>query len=249
MSAPAIEYRDVTFGRQGRVPVLDHFSLTVETGDVLALVGRSGAGKTTLLKLVNRLLLPDAGAVLVEGRDTREWEPIALRRRVGYVLQDVGLFPHMSVAGNIGVVPRLSGWDDARVTARVHELLDLIGLPAGPFASRWSDELSGGQRQRIGVARALALDPPVLLMDEPFGALDPITRAELHTEFHRIQNRLHKTVIVVTHDMGEAFALGTKLGVLDEGALVACGPPAVIAASRDPRVRRLLDAVPAVPRA
>ena len=247
MPASAIEYRDVFFKR-GSVPVLDHFTLRVETGDVLALVGRSGAGKTTLLKLVNRLLLPDQGAVLVEGRDTREWEPIALRRLVGYVLQDVGLFPHMSVADNIAVVPRLSGWEATRVTARVQELLDLIGLPTEPFASRWPDELSGGQRQRVGVARALALDPPILLMDEPFGALDPITRAELHAEFHRIQNRLKKTVIVVTHDMGEAFALGTRLGVLDEGALVACGPPAAIAASRDLRVRRLLDAVPAVPR-
>lgn len=248
MGAAAIEYRDVTFKRPGSGSVLDHFSLTVETGDVLALVGRSGAGKTTLLKLVNRLLLADAGAVLVEGRDTREWEPIALRRRVGYVLQDVGLFPHMSVAGNIAIVPRLSGWEASRVTARVRELLDLIGLPPEPFASRWPDELSGGQRQRVGVARALALDPPILLMDEPFGALDPITRAELHVEFHRIQNRLRKTVIVVTHDMGEAFALGTKLGVLDGGTLVACGPPAAIVASRDPRVRRLLDALPVVPR-
>jgi osmoprotectant transport system ATP-binding protein len=248
MATPAIEYRDVTFKRRGSVRVLDHFNLTVETGDVLALVGRSGAGKTTLLKLVNRLLLPDWGTVHVEGRDTREWEPIALRRRVGYVLQDVGLFPHMNVADNIAVVPRLSGWEAARVTARVHELLDLIGLPSEPFGSRWPDELSGGQRQRVGVARALALDPPILLMDEPFGALDPITRADLHAEFRRIQNRLKKTVIVVTHDMGEAFALGTRLGVLDEGALVASGTPAVIAASNDPRVRRLLDAIPAVPR-
>src|ERR1700704_5509709 len=132
MAPPAIEFRHVSFARPGAPPVLDHFSLTVETGDVLALVGRSGAGKSTLLKLVNRLLLPDAGAVLVEGRDTRGWDPIALRRRVGYVLQDVGLFPHMSVADNIAVVPRLSGWEDARVTARVRELLELIGLPAEP---------------------------------------------------------------------------------------------------------------------
>jgi osmoprotectant transport system ATP-binding protein len=248
MPAPAIEYRDVTFARAGSPPVLERFTLDVQRGEVLAIVGRSGAGKTTLLKLVNRLLLPNAGAVLVDGRDTREWDAIDLRRRVGYVLQDVGLFPHMSVAANIAVTPRLSGWDDARVMARVEELLDLIGLPADPFASRWPDELSGGQRQRVGVARALALDPPILLMDEPFGALDPITRADLHREFRRIQERLKKTVIVVTHDMGEAFALGSRLGVLDAGGLVACGPPAAIAASSDPRVRRLLDAIPAVPR-
>jgi osmoprotectant transport system ATP-binding protein len=246
--APAIEYRDVSFTRPGSARVLDHFSLAVDAGEVLALVGRSGAGKTTLLKLVNRLLLPDAGAVLVEGRDTREWEPIALRRRVGYVLQDVGLFPHMSVADNIAVVPRLSGWDAARVTARVHALLDLIGLPAEPFASRWPDELSGGQRQRVGVARALAVDPPVLLMDEPFGALDPLTRAELHAEFRRIQSHLRKTVIIVTHDMGEAFALADRVGVLDAGRLIAFDRPEVVAASHEPLVRQLLDAVPVIPR-
>ena len=229
MPAAAIEYRDVQFSRGAGPPVLDHFSLQVETGDVLALVGRSGAGKTTLLKLVNRLLLPEAGAVLVEGRDTREWDPISLRRRVGYVLQDVGLFPHMSVADNVALMLRISGWTPDAATQRVHELLDLIGLPADVFGLRWPDELSGGQRQRVGVARALALDPPLLLMDEPFGALDPVTRAELHVEFRRIQDRLGKTVIIVTHDMGEAFALGTRVGVLEAGALVACGPPASIA--------------------
>jgi osmoprotectant transport system ATP-binding protein len=161
MPAPAIEFRGVSFARPGQPRVLDHFNLTVESGDVLALVGRSGAGKSTLLRLVNRLLLPDEGAVLVQGRDTREWEPIALRRSVGYVLQDVGLFPHMSVADNVAVVPRLERWSADRVGPRVHELLDLVGLPAKEFAHRWPDELSGGQRQRVGVARALAVDPPV----------------------------------------------------------------------------------------
>jgi osmoprotectant transport system ATP-binding protein len=248
MPVPAIEFRDVSFTRPGRPRILDHFTLSVAPGDVLALVGRSGAGKTTLIKLVNRLLLPDAGAVLVEGRDTREWEPIRLRRRVGYVLQDVGLFPHMSVADNVAVVPRLEAWAPDRVAARTHELLELVGLPPEQFAVRYPDELSGGQRQRVGVARALAVDPPVLLMDEPFGALDPLTRAELHAEFHRIQARLRKTVIIVTHDMGEAFCLGDLVGVLDEGRLIACDRPSIVAASREPLVRQLLDAVPAIPR-
>jgi osmoprotectant transport system ATP-binding protein len=248
MPDPAIEFRDVVFRRQGGAPVLDHFTLTVDAGEVLALVGRSGAGKSTLLRLVNRLLVSESGCVLIERRDVRQWDPVALRRRVGYVQQDVGLFPHMSVGDNIAVAPRLSGWTRDRTAARVGELLDLIGLRADEFAARWPDELSGGQRQRVGVARALALDPPLLLMDEPFGALDPVTRAELHAEFRRIQGRLGKTVIIVTHDMGEAFALGSRIGVLEAGALVACGPPGAVAQSRDPRVRRLLDAMPAVQR-
>ena len=248
MPVPAIEFRDVSFARPGGARVLDHFSLSVDAGDVLALVGRSGAGKTTILKLVNRLLLPDSGAVLVEGRDTREWDPIRLRRRVGYVLQDVGLFPHMTVAGNVAVVPRLEAWTTDRVDARTRELLDLVGLGSQPFSARWPDELSGGQRQRVGVARALAIDPPVLLMDEPFGALDPLTRVELHAEFRRIQDRLRKTVIIVTHDMGEAFALGDRVGVLEEGRLVAYDRPAAVAASQEPLVRQLLDALPRVPR-
>jgi osmoprotectant transport system ATP-binding protein len=214
---------------------------------VLALVGRSGSGKTTLLKLVNRLLMPDRGAVLVEGRDTREWEPIRLRRRVGYVLQEVGLFPHLNVANNVAVGPRLEGWPRERTDARVGELLELVGLGAQQFAARWPDELSGGQRQRVGVARALAVDPPVLLMDEPFGALDPLTRAELHTEFHRIQAHVRKSVIIVTHDMGEAFALGDRVGVIEDGRLIACDRPDIVAASREPLVRRLLDALPSIP--
>ena len=241
---PSLEFRDVSFARPGGQRVVDQFDLTVEAGEVVALVGRSGAGKTTLLKLVNRLLVPDAGGVVVEGRDTREWEPIRLRRRVGYVLQDVGLFPHMTVAENIGVVPRLESWAPERTAARVGELLDLIGLERGRFAGRWPDELSGGQRQRVGVARALAVDPPILLMDEPFGALDPLTRAELHAEFRLIQARLRKTVMIVTHDMREAFALADRIGVLDAGRLIACGVPQALSASTDPRVRELLASGP-----
>jgi len=248
MPKSAVEFRNVSFSRNGGTQILDQFSLDVSAGEVVALVGRSGAGKSTLLKLVNRLLLQQSGTVHVDGRDTREWDPIRLRRRIGYVMQEVGLFPHKTVAENVAVGPRLERWDAGRTTARVAELLDLVGLPAPQFAERWPDELSGGQRQRVGVARALGSDPPLLLMDEPFGALDPVTRADLHGEFRRIQQRVHKTVIIVTHDMGEAFALGDRVGVLDAGRLVACDAPASLATSVDSRVRRLLDALPQVPR-
>ena len=211
MPGGAIEFDQVSFSRpEGRV--LDGVSLAIPAGQVAALVGRSGAGKTTILKLINRLLLPDSGSVRVEGRDTRAWDPIELRRRVGYVLQDVGLFPHMSIADNVAVVPRLTGWDAARSRSRADELLELVGLSAEAFRDRWPDELSGGQRQRVGVARALAVDPPALLMDEPFGALDPLTRADLHAEFRRIQQRVRTTVVIVSHDMGEAFALADRIG-------------------------------------
>jgi osmoprotectant transport system ATP-binding protein len=238
---PAVEFRDVSFTRPGGLRVLDGFNIAVEPGEVVALVGRSGAGKSTLLKLVNRLLEPDSGEVIVEGRSTRDWEPIQLRRSVGYVLQDVGLFPHMTIASNIGVVPRLERWAPERINTRVGELLDLIGLDRVAFAARWPDELSGGQRQRVGVARALGIDPPILLMDEPFGALDPITRVELHAEFRRIQDRVRKTVLIVTHDMREAFALATRIGVIDAGQLIAFDRPERLSSSADARVARLLE--------
>lgn len=231
----------------GGAAVLRDLTLDIERGEVLALVGRSGAGKSTALKLVNRLLLPTTGRVDVESRDTREWDGIRLRRHVGYVLQDVGLFPHMTVADNVGLVPRLERWDTARIRARVAELLELVGLPAGTYASRRPHELSGGQRQRVGVARALALDPAILLMDEPFGALDPVTRVELRSEFLRIQRQLGTTVLVVTHDMAEAFSLATRIGVLDAGELVICDTPPVVAASSDPRVRRFVDTLTRMP--
>jgi osmoprotectant transport system ATP-binding protein len=238
-----VEFREVSFGHPRGRPILERFSLRIDDGEVVALVGGSGAGKTTALKLVNRLLLPDAGDVRVQGRDTRTWDPIRLRRGVGYVIQEVGLFPHLTVADNIAVVPRLEGWEDGRVRSRVHELLELVGLEPGTYAGRWPDELSGGQRQRVGVARALAADPPVLLMDEPFGALDPVTRRQLQEQFRAIQSRLHKTVVLVTHDMAEAMALADRIGVLDQGRLIWCGPAADIARSDDPRVRQFIEAV------
>ncbi len=244
MSPWAIEFEAVSYRHPGGPPVLDDFSLKIASGDTLALVGRSGMGKTTILKLINRLLLPDRGVVRVEGRATNEWDPIVLRRRIGYVLQEVGLFPHMTIARNVAVVPRLEGWPEDRVEARVEQLLDLVGLDPKSFRDRYPRELSGGQRQRVGVARALAADPPILLMDEPFGALDPLTRAEMHREFHRIQSQVRKTIVCVTHDMGEAFALGTKLGVLANGKLAALASPVEIAGSTDPEVRIFIESLP-----
>jgi osmoprotectant transport system ATP-binding protein len=229
--------------RRGDTLVLRGVTFDVPERQTLALVGRSGAGKSTVLKLINRMLEPERGRVLVEARDTREWDRTTLRRQTGYVLQDVGLFPHMTVEQNVGIVPSLAGWDAARIATRARELLELVGLPPGEFARRWPRELSGGQRQRVGVARALAADPPILLMDEPFGALDPVTRAELHREFRRIQSEVHKTVVIVTHDMREAFALADRVGVLDQGALVAWEAPAALQGSDHPVVRTLLDAV------
>ena len=236
----AISFDGVDFAR-GEHEVLRGFSLDVSPGETIALVGRSGAGKSTILKLINRMLEPDRGVVSVEGTPTSRWDRYALRRRTGYVLQEVGLFPHMTVAENVAVVPRLMGWDDHRTRTRVTTLLDLVGLPPADFERRRPHELSGGQRQRVGVARALAVDPPILLMDEPFGALDPVTRAEMHGEFRRIQAEVRKTVVLVTHDMAEAFALASRIGVLADGALAALDTPAVIARSTDARVRPLLE--------
>jgi len=220
--------------------VLHDVSLTIGAGETVALVGRSGSGKTTLLRLINRLLEPDAGRVVVSDRDVREWDPIALRRETGYVIQDVGLFPHLTVAGNIATVPSLLGWDAARIATRVDELLLLVGLDPADFRARWPDELSGGQRQRVGLARALAANPPLLLMDEPFGALDPITRSELHAEFMRVKSALARTVIIVTHDIAEALQLADRVAVLHEGRIIACATGADLQRSNDPRVAALM---------
>lgn len=235
-----IEFLDVFASRGGR-PVLRGVSLAIPDGEVVALVGRSGSGKTTLLRLVNRMLDLESGDVRVAGRSVREWEVIALRRHTGYAIQDVGLFPHFTVADNVALVPRLLSWTPARVSERVDELLTLVGLPPTDFRHRWPDQLSGGQRQRVGLARALAADPPALLMDEPFGALDPITRAELHREFRTLHLRRPRSVLIVTHDLSEAFALANRVAVLHEGQLVACETPDILANSNDPIVRTLVE--------
>ena len=239
MTIPAVAFHEVSASRGGR-GVLHGVSLAIGARETVALVGRSGSGKTTLLRLVNRLLEPDAGKVVVDDRDVREWDPIALRRRTGYVIQDAGLFPHMTVAANIATIPSLLEWDPARIRARVDELLALVGLEPGEFRERWPDELSGGQRQRVSLARALAVDPPLLLMDEPFGALDPITKSELHTEFKRVQAAMHRAVILVTHDIGEAMQLADRVAVLHEGRIIACAPGAELQQSSDPRVASLV---------
>lgn len=229
MESPAaselvIECRRVSYQLQGGRSLVSDLTLTVHRGETLVLLGRSGSGKTTTLKLINRLLQPTAGEVRVEGRPTSAWDPIRLRRRIGYVIQEVGLLPHMTVARNVGLVPALEGWEPERVRARVRELLTLVGLEPEQFAGRRPQELSGGQRQRVGVARALAADPPVLLLDEPFGALDPVTRAEMQCEFRDLQQRLHKTIVFVTHDVREALLLGTRIALLADSRLMAVHP-------------------------
>jgi osmoprotectant transport system ATP-binding protein len=223
--APLVEFREVSFAIDGGRPIIDRLSLRVEQGETLVLLGESGCGKTTTLRLVNRLLTPTSGKVMVEGKATTDWDVIRLRRRTGYVIQEAGLFPHFTVERNVALVPSLEHWDEARARPRVRELLSLVGLDAERFAERYPRELSGGQRQRVGVARALAADPPLLLMDEPFGALDPLTRASLQKEFAELKARLGKTTIFVTHDVREALLLGSRIALMDAGRIVLIETP------------------------
>ena len=254
---PTIQFRDVTYSvtrnpsgtsdAAATVDIVSGISLQIHAGETVVLLGRSGSGKTTLLKLINRLLTPQKGAVIVQDRATSEWDPIALRRGIGYVIQEGGLFPHFTVAENVALVPTLEKWDQARTSKRVRELLELVGLEPARFANRKPNQLSGGQRQRIGVARALAADPPILLMDEPFGALDPVTRAEMQREFDDIARRLGKTIVFVTHDLREARRLATRIVLLETGRIVASSTPEEFLHIDHPEVRAFaatLDSTP-----
>ncbi|MEA5583271.1 ATP-binding cassette domain-containing protein [Nodularia harveyana UHCC-0300] len=241
----AVEFRDVTFSRNHR-PLVSHLNFSISQGEALVLLGRSGSGKTTTMKLINGLFTPTNGEVLFNGIATTDWDVIKLRRNIGYVIQEIGLFPHFTVERNVGLVPALLGWQSKQIKIRVCELLEMVGLDPGQFAGRYPHELSGGQKQRVGVARALAADPPVLLMDEPFGALDPITRLELQQEFHRLQRELGKTVVFVTHDIQEAFVLADRIGLMCGGELVALGTKDEFKRSQHPESLAFLQCLQAL---
>src|SRR5467141_1672295 len=244
-SIKTIQFRDVSF-HINDIParvIVSAISLEIPHGETLVLLGRSGSGKTTLLKLMNGMLLPTKGEILVQDRPTTSWDPIRLRRGIGYVIQDSGLFPHFTVAENVGLVPSLESWD----ATRVEEMLHLVGLDPREFAHRHPRELSGGQRQRVGVARALAADPPILLMDEPFGALDPVTRAELQREFSALARRLGKTIVFVTHDLREALLLASRIVLLEAGRIVASATPQEFLRLDHPEVRAFTSSLAITP--
>jgi osmoprotectant transport system ATP-binding protein len=238
----AVEFRGVSFRIGGRL-ILDHLDFAITAGQTLVLLGRSGSGKTTALKMVNGLLWPTSGDVLVDGRPTTAWDRIELRRRIGYVIQEVGLFPHFKIGENVGLVPRLEGWAPEKILARANDLLEQVGLEPAQFFDRYPRQLSGGQRQRVGVARALAADPQLLLLDEPFGALDPVTRLELQDQFLALRDRLHKTTIFVTHDVREALRLGTHIALLANGRLEVLAPPEDFLKSQGPEAQAFLAAL------
>jgi osmoprotectant transport system ATP-binding protein len=232
-SKTIVEFRNVSYEIAG-TRILDDLNLSIEKGEVLVLLGESGCGKTTTLKLINRLIEPTSGEVLVEDRATTDWDAIELRRRIGYVLQDGGLFPHFTVGENVGVVLRLLNTDETAIRFRSSEMLELVGLEPVKFASRFPHELSGGQRQRVGVARALAADPDLLLLDEPFGALDAITRTNLQKEFAALVREMGKTAVFVTHDLHEAILLGTRIALMEKGKIVFLGTSEEFSKSKEP---------------
>lgn len=240
-TTPAVEFSNVSLLLPGGRTILRELTFEAHRGEVLILLGRSGSGKTTALKLVNRLLEVSSGELRVDGRSTKDWNVIELRRHIGYAIQEVGLFPHYTVGRNIALVPSIQNWPKEKINDRLKELLRLVGLNTD-LSSRYPHQLSGGQRQRVGVARALAADPPILLMDEPFGALDPLTRADLQREFLSLQQQLGKTVLFVTHDLHEALRLGTRIALLEEGRLISLTSPDDFLTSSEPLVRKYVEA-------
>ncbi|WP_407355129.1 ABC transporter ATP-binding protein [Methanolobus sp. WCC5] len=220
----SIKFKGITkkYGTGYAVKDLD---MEVRGGELLILIGPSGSGKTTTLRMMNRMIDQDTGSVTINGLDTRDMDPVRLRRNIGYVIQNIGLFPHMTIGENIGLVPKIDGWDKKMIQERVRNLLDFVSLPPDIFMKRYPRQLSGGQQQRVGLARAMATDPPLFLMDEPFGALDPILRKQLQKEFLKIKNEINRTIIFVTHDIEEALVLGDRIAIMDQGQLVQVGPP------------------------
>ncbi len=239
---PAIQFDHVRFRLDGR-DLLTDFCLEIHRGETLVLLGRSGSGKTTILRLINGLILPSGGVVRVEGRATTGWDTVRLRRRIGYVIQEGGLFPHFTIERNVGLIPRLEGWPPERVHRRVQEMLELVGLNPEEFRNRYPHQISGGQRQRVGVARALAADPPFLLLDEPFGALDPLTRSETQRQFLSLRQRVRKTMVFVTHDVTEALLLASRIALIEAGRSAGIYSPAEFLDSIEGPAREYADVV------